>query len=115
MKYIITESRINQIAMKWLNDNYGDLEPFETKKYYRSIFYRKGDDIIFEYDNRDGYKIVYISYDEIWSFLKSMFNMEYEQIQDLTKEWIEERYNLMVTSTFDDGLIYQGRWRDVTN
>jgi len=97
MMGVINESRINQIAMKWLNDNYGDLIPFEAKKYRNSIFYRKGDDIIFEYDKRDG--IVYISYDDIWSFLESMFGMEWEQIQDLAKEWVEERYNLNVTST----------------
>jgi len=38
MKIIITESKLEKAAIKWLNDNYGDLEPFETEKYPDYIF-----------------------------------------------------------------------------
>ncbi len=94
---VINESRLNNFAKVWLSDNYGDLVPYETKKQPNYIFYRKGDEVIFEYDKKHGY--VYISYDKIWSFLESMFGMERQQIQDLTKEWVEEHYKLRVTTT----------------
>jgi hypothetical protein len=42
MKLIITENRLERIAIKWLNNNYGDLEPFESEKYPDYIFYKKG-------------------------------------------------------------------------
>ncbi len=91
---LITESRLNQIAIKWLNTKFGNLEPFETQKNPNAILYRKGNDVIFEYNKRNG--DVYISYDEIWSFLILMFGIEHQQIQDLIKEWVVERYNLRV-------------------
>jgi len=97
MKLIITESKLEQVAINWLNKNYGDLEKIETDKYPNFIFYRKGDKIIFYYNLKSGY--VYVNYDEIWSFFESYFGMEYEQIQDLTKAWVEEHYKLGVTTT----------------
>ena len=105
MKIIITESKLEKFLIKWLNDNYGDLEPYETEEYSDYIFYRKDKEIIFGYNKKNGY--VYVNYDEIWSFLEGMFGMEYEQIQDITKEWVEERYNLRVTTTFLKRLIWQ--------
>jgi len=98
MKIIITESKREKAAINWLNKNYGDLEPYKTKKYPGHIFYRQGKEIIFYYNKKDGY--VFVNYKEIWSFFESFFGMEYEQIQDLTKVWVEESYNLRVTTTF---------------
>ena len=97
MKITITESKREKAAINWLNKNYGDLEPYETKKHHNSIFYRKGDEVVFEYNKKNGE--VYVSYDEIWSFLQSMFGMEWKQIENITKEWVEEHYNLRVTAT----------------
>jgi hypothetical protein len=95
MKYIITESRLERIAIKWLNDNYGDLEPYETEEEPDYIFYKKGNRIVFNYDKSNGH--VFVDYDEIWSFFENMFSMDYLQIQYITKMWIEEHYNLRVT------------------
>lgn len=104
---------LDKFVIKWLNNKYGDLIPIETEKYPDSIFYRKGDEVIFEYDKEN--RKVYINYGEIWSFLESMFSMEYKQIRDLTKEWVEESYKLRVTTT---ELIVSScciRWRNITN
>ena len=97
MKLIITENKRNKVAIKWLNDNYGDLEPYETEKYPNQVFYRKGKEIIFSYNKKNGQ--VDVNYQEVWSFFKSFLGMENEQIRDLTKVWMEERYNLRVTTT----------------
>jgi hypothetical protein len=97
MKIIITESRLDRLAINWLNDNFGDLEPFESDIHPNHIFYRKGDEIIFEYNKNNG--IVYVDYDEIWLFFESYFSMKDNQIQYLIKIWIEERYNLEITTT----------------
>ena len=113
MKYIITESRLNNFAKVWLSDSFGDLVPYETKKHPHSIFYRKGDEVIFEYVKK--YGDVYISYDKIWSFLQSMFGMENQQIKDLTKEWVEEHYKLRVTTTSLKIILNFYGWRNITN
>ena len=97
MKILITESKLERVAINWLNKNYGDLEPFETEKYPNQVFYRKGKEIIFSYNKKNG--ILFVNYQEVWSFFESFFGMEYEQIRDLTKVWVEEHYNLRVTTT----------------
>ena len=37
---------------------------------------------------------VYINYDEIWLILQDFFGLNYSQIEQLTKEWLSEVYNL---------------------
>ena len=44
------------------------------------------------YDKKTG--VVYVSYDDIWSFLKSNFGLNYSEIQVVIKEWLDEVYNL---------------------
>jgi hypothetical protein len=112
MKYIITESRLNDIVIKWLDNNFNGLVPYELKRYPNFIFYRKNGQIIFDYNKKNG--TVYISYEEIWSFLKSMFGMNFDEIQELTKEWVEEHYNLKVTSTYSLSKEYSSRWKAAT-
>jgi hypothetical protein len=59
--------------------------------------YEKGKNIIV-YDQKNG--TGYINYYIIWSFLDSYFGLNYTEIQELTKEWLSETYNLRVTTTF---------------
>jgi hypothetical protein len=112
MKIIITEDKLNKITINWLNDNYGDLEPYKKDKYPDYIFYLKGDKIIFDYNNRNG--LVYVNYNEIWSFFESYFGMNYQQIQDITKEWVEEHYNLRVSTTKWFCKLLKIRWKNIT-
>ena len=86
--------------IKYLNSEYGDLEQFQMEKYPDYIFFMKDGGFIFYYNKKNGY--VFISYDNIWSFLSSFFGLEYEEIQPLTKEWVEEHYKLRVTTTSYD-------------
>ena len=92
-------SKLEKLCIKWLNDNYGELESYENEVYSDYIFYKKGDEVIFEYNKKNG--SVYVSYDEIWSFFELFFGMEYQQIQGLTKRWVEEHYKMGVTTTRD--------------
>jgi len=112
MKLIITENKLNNVVIKWLNKNYGDLKPFETDEYPYSIFYIRDKEVFFEYNKKNGF--VYISYDDIWSFLENIFSMEYKQIQEVTKLWVEEHYNLRVTTTCLWSNQWNHRWRNIT-
>ena len=97
MRFIISESKLEKTAISWLNKNYGDLEPFESKIYRKYILFIKDGKVIFYY-NKDNL-VVYFSYDLIWSFFESYFGMDYELIQGLTKAWVEEHYNLDIKKT----------------
>jgi hypothetical protein len=113
MKYIITENQLNRAALKYLNIEYGDLEPYELGNYPDYIFYMKDGEVILQYNKKNG--VVYISYDKIWSFLDSFFGLEYEEIQNLIKIWLEEHYNLRVTTTHTRTFAHRIWWRDITN
>jgi len=113
MKIIITENKLEKAAISWLNKNYGDLEPYETEKYPDYIFYKKGKEIIFDYNKKNGY--VTVNYEEIWSFFESFFGMKYEQIQEVLNYWLEETFKL-------EGYTPRGRvlgliksWRRLSN
>ena len=90
-------NKINDIAKKWLTNNYGNLESYETDKYLNYTFFTKDGEVIFDYNQKNG--CCDISYDEIWSFLSSVFQLEYEEIRDITKEWVGEHYKLKVRTT----------------
>ena len=104
---------MDRAVLKYLNTIYGDLTPFETDKYPGFIFFMKDGEVIFDYNKENGY--VYISYEHIWSFLESFFGLEYEEIQDLTKEWVEEHYKLSVTTTRREYNYIKNWWRNITN
>lgn len=53
MKFIITESKRTRLAINWLNNNYGDLIPYETKKYPNIIFFMKDGEVIFDYHKKN--------------------------------------------------------------
>ena len=113
MKYIITESKLNRAVFKWLSNQYGDLEPFEIEKHPDYIYFMKDGEVVFDYNKKNGY--VFISYENIWSFLSSFFGLNYEEIEDLTKEWVEEHYKLEVKTTKKALSFLLTRWRNITN
>ena len=105
--------KLKHKIINYLNKEYSGLIPYETNKWSDFIFFMKNGEVIFDYNNKNGY--VYMSYDKIWSFLESFFGLEYEEIQDLTKQWVEEHYKLDVTTTDNNGYFACLRWRNITN
>ncbi len=93
-KKVITESKIQKVALKWMNDNFSPdkLEIVKSPKYPNSIFYIKNGQVVMEQDLKN--KNFYFHYDEIWSFFESFFGIEYSEIQQLMEVWLEETLNL---------------------
>jgi len=92
MKEIITENKLDKVALTWLNNNFGDLTPIVM---YDKTYYVNEDKLaLFYYYNNKKNDYVYINYEEIWSFLESMFDMNDQQIQRVIRDWLEETYNL---------------------
>ena len=127
--------KLKHKIINYLNKEYSGLIWYETEQYPNFIFFMKDGEVIFDYNKKSGK--VYISYDHIWSFLESFFGLKYTEIQDLTKEWVEEQFKLSVTTTFrNEGMdrtqveeqfklrvtttdsldiLVFGRWRNITN
>jgi hypothetical protein len=92
MKIIITESKLNKVVLKWLDKEFGNLT--EVVRGDKTIYVDQDGLPLFYYyqDSKNGY--VFINYERIWQLLESIFDMEYEQIRDILKIWLEETYNL---------------------
>ena len=108
MRIIISEGKINDVVKKWLTDNYGNLERYETNKFPNHIFYVKDGEVIFDYNRKNGY--CNISNEEIWSFLERVFQLELAVIWETVKEWVGEHYKLRVTTTFVPSFHSLNRW-----
>jgi hypothetical protein len=89
--------KLEKLCIKWLNENFTPMEPFIMKEYPDYIFHMKDGNCILQYNKKNGY--VYVSYREIWKFFESFFNMDDQQIKDITKIWVEEHYKVGVTTT----------------
>lgn len=79
---------------------FDDLKQVQSKEYKDWILfrYKKGYNFMV-YDKK--YKDVYIDYDEIWSFFEFNFGLNYQEIQSLTEEWLDEVYKLRGVTTMD--------------
>jgi hypothetical protein len=105
MKYIITESKLERVAINWLNDNYGDLKLIHTEKVPLLNFYMQNKNVIFDY--RIKTKEIFITMD-IWKFFMGYFSMEYKEISKLLIKWVEDNYNINVKKIKP---AENGRWK----
>ena len=94
MKFIITENKLNNVALSWMNKNFSpdQLEIVTSEKYPNSIFFKKDGVVVMEQDKK--YKDFYFDYNDIWSFFESFFGMKYEQVQEVLSYWIDDTFKL---------------------
>ena len=85
------KNELDKVALTWLNNNFGDLNPVIGNTTY---YVNKDRLPLFYYYQDTKNEYVYINYYEIWSFLESMFGMDYQQIRGVIRDWLEETYNL---------------------
>jgi len=77
---------------------FDDLKRFRSEEYPNwLLFVNESKDNLIAYNlNKE---VVYINSDLVWSFLRSYFGMSYQEIQELTKEWLGKSYNLTDVGT----------------
>ena len=92
MKYIITENKLEQVIIHFLNTGYGDLIEYRTDIYPNSIFYIKDKKVYMEQDIE--YGRLWVDYKTIWMDLKMWFSLDYYSIQSVITKWVEETYNI---------------------
>lgn len=86
------ENKLDKVIITWLNDKFGNLT--EVVRGYKTFYINEDRIILFYYYQHEKNGFVYINYDEIWSFLKSIFGLESEQIKGVITHWLEKTYNL---------------------
>jgi hypothetical protein len=108
MKYIITENKMENVVIKYLNKMYGDLEEYRTDKRPNRVFFVKGKKVYMEL--RLERELLYVDYDTIWSELTDTFLLEYDEIQSIITKWVEETYNLRYVTPHEQLPIDKIRW-----
>ena len=83
---------------------FNDLESVQSEEHQDWTLYRykKGHNIMI-YDRKNDY--VYINYDGIWSVLEDKFGLNYSEIKELIKRWLDEVYNLRGVTPLITGYI----------
>ena len=89
---------------------FDDLDVVQSEKNQdRTLFRYKPYHNLMVYDRENDW--VYVSYEDIWAFLKSNFGLNRTEIQELIKEWLDEVYNLRgVTPNHQFYYILVARW-----
>jgi hypothetical protein len=88
----LVELAFNNDPLEFLNI-FNDLDVVHSEANLNWILYRyKKYENLMVYDKKN--EIVYLNYYVILSFLEDGFGLNYEEIQDITKEWLGETYNL---------------------
>ena len=113
MKYIITESKIEQVVIKYLNKLYGDLEEYRTDEYPDKVFFINSKKVYMEQELKN--EMLWVDYDTIWKDLEDTFSLEYEDIQSIITKWAEETYKLRGVTPRICGPIRIGRWNRLIN
>jgi hypothetical protein len=77
---------------KWFIDILWNLKEYTSDKYTDRIYYKKDKELLFEYNQKNGY--FHCSYEKIWSVFESKFNLNYNEISSLIKGMVEEHLKL---------------------
>jgi hypothetical protein len=88
MKYIITESRLENIILSWLDTEYGDLERYHRTE-FREVYFSKNGRFKFMYNLRT--KQLYVV-SEIWNFISNMFSLDYDETGDILLNWCNNKF-----------------------
>ena len=102
MKYIITESQYNNSIDKFITYLFEPHEEKRTKKIPNSIFWVKEGAVISEIKNSEYF---FVSH-KFWDNISNMLSLEYDETQQVIKDWLEEHYKLGGVTPFPAGTNY---------
>ena len=95
MKYIITESRLENLIFKYLDNKLDGTEPMKGK-YSDIVFGVPGETMgLIGIENPDWYTTLYID-TELFKDIKLMFSLDSGSTLDLIKKYAKSRYNLKI-------------------
>jgi hypothetical protein len=95
MKYIITESKLDNVIIKYLDIYYGDLKEVESSEYPDSTLYVKDNRIYMKLRyGRNGRTYLSVSSDIIWLDLEKTFKLDFKEVEDIITKWAKKTYDI---------------------
>ncbi len=95
MKYIITESRLENFIFNWLDTEYGNLKKI-TFPGHEEIFLSKDGMFKMSYISRT--KRLYVK-NEIWDFVRDMFGFDNDETGELFTKWGNNKFGFRAKLT----------------
>jgi hypothetical protein len=100
MKYIITENQYNNSIDKFITYLFEPHKEKRVKKSPESIFWVKDGEVITEIKKSKYFWV----HPQIWRSISLMFSLEYDETQQVIKDWLEEHYKLGGLTPFNESL-----------
>ena len=95
MRIVITESKRNNAVIKWLDNNYSNLEKYAANGSHKFIHYKdENRETVFMFNRSTG--VVTITEETLHQDLKHMFSLSGYELNDILIPWLEQSYNLHV-------------------
>ena len=91
---------IEEFLGEWLRERFSNLtkyvRPFGPNDEGKQIFYREesGMGVFYYYENDGQDKYVYLSFQSIWGFFRTVLCLEERQIRKIVHDWVLEEFNL---------------------
>jgi hypothetical protein len=97
MKIIITESKLNVLITKWLDEHYGDCKRYILMGMFDRLFYKNERGVIFVYQMK-GDSTLFIG-DVVSKPLENKFGIKDYEVSSLLQKWFSKKYNLYPDKT----------------
>ena len=81
------KNRLRKVQFKYLDYVFENMCSIKSKHYPDSTFFKKNDKVILELEKSGTLWVLY----SVWSNISDTFSFEYEETQQLIKEWMEEQ------------------------
>ena len=91
MKILITENQLRKVQFKYLDYLFDGMREVKSEKYPDSRFWKKDDNVILELRNSGNLWVIF----PIWEDVSNMFSLDYDETEQLIKDWVEEHLELV--------------------
>lgn len=109
MKILITENQLNKLYFKFLNYLFKDIYEVELEYYPDTRFWKKDDNMVLELEKSGRLYVLHT----IWNDISSMLSLDYDETEQLIKEWVEQHLKLEEFTPNIPIKTDKGRWNNI--
>jgi hypothetical protein len=88
------KDRLRKVQFKYLDYLFENTYGVKSKNYPNSTFFKKDDKVILELEKFGTLWVLY----SVWSNISDMFSLDYNETQQLIKEWVEAQLKQVVVT-----------------
>ena len=102
------KNKLRKVQFKFLDYVFENMCSVKSKYYPDSTFFKKGDKVILELEKSGTLWVLY----SVWSNISNMLSYEYNETQQLIKEWMEEQLKKEVIAPISAKSIHRNQMEE---